>query len=60
MLYALFARDENSPWKQTNWDCPGSRNIGVSVVGNSTSTWQIDCTVGAWDQSRQIVVCDTP
>jgi hypothetical protein len=34
-----------SPWQLTNWHCTGPMNIGVSVVGNSTSTWQIDYTV---------------
>jgi len=35
----------SSPWKLTNWHCTGPMNIGVSVVSNSTSTWQIDYTL---------------
>jgi hypothetical protein len=31
--------------KLTNWHCDGPMNIGVSVGGNSTSTWTLDYTV---------------
>jgi hypothetical protein len=44
-VYITQSSSGSSPWKQTNWHCTGPMNIGVSVVGNSTSTWQIDYTV---------------
>src|SRR5260370_36351279 len=44
-IYLTLTSSGSSPWKQTNWHCKGPMNIGVSVVGNSTSTWQIDYTV---------------
>lgn len=44
-VYITLTSSGSSPWKQTNWHCTGLMNIGVSVVGNSTSTWQIDYTV---------------
>lgn len=44
-VYITLASSGSSPWKLTNWHCTGPMNIGVSVVGNSTSTWQIDYTV---------------
>ena len=45
-VYITQSSSGSSPWKLTNWHCTGPMNIGVSVVGNgSTSTWQIDYTV---------------
>jgi hypothetical protein len=44
-IYITQSSSGSSPWKQTNWQCTGLMNIGVSVVGNSTSTWQLDYTV---------------
>lgn len=44
-VYLTLSSTGSSPWKLTNWQCTGPMNIGVSVVGNSTSTWQIDYTV---------------
>jgi hypothetical protein len=44
-IYITQSSSESSPWKVMNWHCIGPMNIGVSVVGNSTSTWQIDYTV---------------
>jgi hypothetical protein len=44
-IYLTQSSSGSSPWKQTNWHCMGPMSIGVSVVGNSTSTWQIDYTV---------------
>jgi len=44
-VYITQSSSGSSPWKLTNWHCTGLMNIGVSVVGNSTSTWQIDYTV---------------
>ena len=44
-IYITQSSAGSSPWKLTNWHCTGPMNIGVSVVGNSTSTWQIDYTV---------------
>lgn len=44
-IYVTLTSTGSSPWKQTNWHCTGPMNIGVSVVGNSTSTWQVDYTV---------------
>jgi hypothetical protein len=44
-IYLTQSSSGSSPWKLTNWNCTGPMNIGVSVVGNSTSTWQLDYTV---------------
>jgi hypothetical protein len=44
-IYLTLSSSGSSPWKLTNWHCTGPMNIGVSVVGNSTSTRQIDYTV---------------
>jgi hypothetical protein len=44
-VYITQSSSGSSPWKLTNWHCTGQMNIGVSVVSNSTSTWQIDYTV---------------
>ena len=44
-IYITLSSSGSSPWRQTNWHCIGPMNIGVSVVGNSTSTWQLDYTV---------------
>lgn len=44
-VYITLTSSGSSPWKVTNWHCMGLMNIGVSVVGNSTSAWQIDYTV---------------
>ena len=44
-VYLTLTSSGSSPWKQTNWHCTGPMNIGVSVVGNSSTTWQIDYTV---------------
>lgn len=43
-LYVTLTSSGSSPWKLVNWHTTPI-NIGVSVVGNSTSTWQIDYTV---------------
>lgn len=44
-VYITLTSSGSSPWKPTNWHCTGMMNIGVSVVGNSTSTWTLDYTV---------------
>lgn len=44
-IYLVLTSSGSSPWRVTNWHCSGPMNIGVSVVGNSTSAWQIDYTV---------------
>lgn len=44
-VYITQNSSGSSPWKLMNWHGASPMNIGVSVVGNSTSTWQIDYTV---------------
>lgn len=44
-VYITQTSSGSSAWKLTNWHCTGAMNIGVSVVGNSTSTWTLDYTV---------------
>lgn len=44
-IYITATSSGSSPWKQTNWHCTGPMNIGVSVAGGSSSTWQVDYTV---------------
>lgn len=44
-VYITQTSSGSSPWKLTNWHCDGPMNIAVSVVGNSTSAWQIDYTI---------------
>jgi hypothetical protein len=44
-IYLTLTSTGSTPWKQTNWHCTGPMNIGVSVVGNSSTTWQVDYTV---------------
>jgi hypothetical protein len=44
-VYITQSSSGSSAWKPTNWHCTGAMNIAVSVVGNSTSTWQIDYTL---------------
>lgn len=43
-IYIQQSSVGSTPWKVINWHC-NPINIGVSVVGNSTSTWQLDYTV---------------
>lgn len=44
-IYVVATSSGASPWKLTNWHCTGAMNIGVSVVGNSTSTWALEYTL---------------